>query len=390
MTKQVKILLIISALFTMALGLSNVFVNIFLWKKSNDFLTIAKYQLMHYTFTPISFIIAGWLSKKKNGIYALRIGVILFSAFFILILLAKDAITNYVFLFGALLGIASGFYWLAFQVLSFDFTCTTNRDTFNGYNGFMVSAAGAIAPLAAAYIIEKNQNLFGYYIVFFISLVLFIIQLLVSLMLRSETYGHRLIFKKIFGQNSVEWSNLRKAIGTWGLRDVVMIFIIQILIFQTTGSEMSLGKLSFLAFGISCVSYLLEQKFIKPKYRFISLHLGAIFLFIAVLGLVFRINYFTLLIYTIISSLFLPFFYVPMASFSFNTLSRHHEECYRIEYIINKEILLNTGRVFSILILIMLLTFFDNKFTLNYFLLFMACSQFVSLYFLRKIKTWSK
>lgn len=157
MSKKAKILLLISGLFTLSMGLSNVFVNIFLWKKSNDFIIIAKYNLMHYIFLPFSYIAAGWLSKRKNGVLALRFGIGFFILFFMSILLVKNDIVKYIYPIGILYGIAAGFYWLAFQVLAFDFTATNNRDTFNGFNGSICGIASAIAPFTGAYIIEKNQ-----------------------------------------------------------------------------------------------------------------------------------------------------------------------------------------------------------------------------------------
>lgn len=388
MSKEAKILLVISALFTMSIGLSNVFVNIFLWKESKDFILLAQYQLMQYLFTPLAFILAGWLSKLKNGIWALRIGVGLFALFFLIILFVRDAVIHYIYPFGILFGVASGFYWLSFHVLSFDFTSTKNRDTFNGFNGFMGSIAGSIAPLIAAYIIEKGQNSKGYFIVFLISLILFVVQIVVSLLLRTRNYKEKLNFKKMIAGNGSEWTNLRNAFGAWGLRDMTIIFIINILIYETTGSEVSLGKITFFASIVLGGAYLLEQKIIKPNKRLLSMHVGAIFLFVSVFGLVIQFNYPFLVAYMIVASFFTPFLYVPMASATFNTLDRHHEEALRIEYIINKEIFLNTGRCISILILIGLLSFSENERILNYFLLFIGLAQFISLYFIRKINTW--
>lgn len=388
MSKQAKILIIVSALFTMAMGLSNVFVNIYLWKESNDFVLIAKYQLMHFIFGPLAFIVAGKLSKRKNGVWSLRIGIVIFALFYLFILIMKDKVINYIYPLGILFGIGGGFYWLAFHVLSFDLTSTNNRDTFNGFNGFIASAAGSIAPLAGAFIIERSQNNKGYYIVFLISLILFVIQILVSILMHTKHYGEKLDMKKVIGKNGREWSNFRSATATWGLRDITIIFLINILIYETTGSEMSLGILSLVAGAISCGAFLIEQKIIKPKRRLFSMHLGAIFLLISVLGLVFDISYFFLVLFTVVNGLFIPFFLVPMTSGTFNTLNRNHEEAFRVEYIINKEIVLNIGRAVSTIILILLLTFIKNDRILNYFLLFIGSTQLISLYFLRKIKTW--
>lgn len=390
MSKKAKILLIVSALFTLSMGLSNVFVNIFLWKKSSDFIIIAKYNLMHYIFLPFSFLAAGWLSKKKNGVWALRIGVVLFILFFLLILLFRNNVLEYIYPIGILYGIAAGFYWLSFQVLTFDFTYTNNRDTFYGFNGCICGVANAISPITAAYIIERNKNMMGYSIVFAISLGLFIILTLVSLTLHSEDYGDRFEFKKILSKNGDEWGYFRKSIAAWGLRDVVIYFLIVILVYKTTGSEMALGKLTLIASLISSAAYAFEQMIIKPKRRLFSLHLGAIFMFISVSGMIIKINYATLTMYMMLSALFVPFFMVPVNSAAFNILTRNHDESMRIEYIVNREFALNLGRIISTSLLIGLLTFVKDKRVLNYFLIFIGCAQLISLYFLRKIKTWEE
>lgn len=388
MSKQAKILLVVSALFTMAMGLSNVFVNVLLWREAKDFILVAEYQLMHYIFTPLAFIAGGYLSKKKNGIWSLRVGISLFTMFFIVILFLGSSIARFVIPIGILFGIAAGFYWLAFQVLSFDFTGIDNRDTFNGFNGFMASLAGSTAPLIAAFIIEKNEGIKGYLIVFLISLILFVVMIVVSLTMRTKDDDDRLDFKRVFHSNNTEWHYLKLAVGSWGLRNVVIMFIITILIYQTTGSEMSLGKLTFFAGLVTCFAFWLVQKIVKPKHRLRSMHVGAFFLFISVLGIVVEINYWYLAFFMVVNGFFLPFFFVPVASATFNTLNHSHEEAYRIEYIINKEISLNIGRIISTVILILLLTFFEVHRTLNYFLLFIGAAQFLSLSFLRRIDTW--
>lgn len=388
MSKKAKILLVVSALFTLAMGLSNVFVNIFLWKKSNDFVLVALYNLMHYLFVPITFIFAGWLSKRKNGIWSLRLGVIFFAFFFGLILLIKENVTVYVLPLGILFGIAAGFYWLAFHVLSFDFTSTENRDTFNGFNGGIAGAAGAIAPFTASYIIKTSKNTTGYTIVFAISLALFVALILVSLLLRSEHYGKKLELRKLFHDNCEDWGILRKSIGSWGLRDVIITFIVTILIFKTTGSEWVLGKLTLYASLVSCTAFIIEQKVVKPKRRLLSMHMGAILMCIAVIGLVVKINYLSILLFLFIDAVFFPFFIVPLTSASFNIINRNHEEDLRVEYVINKEIVLNAGRIASSAVLILLLMFIKGERVLNYFLLFIGCAQLISLYFLRKLKVW--
>lgn len=390
MSKKTKLLLLVSGLFALAIGLSNVFVNVFLWKKSNDFVLIANYNLMHYIFAPIAFLIAGWISKRKNGIWSLRVGIVLFAIFFSLILLLQDQVQDYIYAFGILFGFAAGFYWLAFNVLSFDFTSTNNRDTFNGFYGSIIGVANALAPFSASFIIRQNNNSIGYTIVFALSLSLFIILILVSFLLRSEHYGEHLTFKKIYHSDKLKWKTIRKALIFWGFRDVIILFIISVLIFDTTGSEFALGILTLIAYLLSSIAHIAEQKFIKPKRRWISFHVGAIFLLISVLGLIFDINFYFLLIFIIIDAISMPFFLIPMTSATYNLIDKSKEKNLRTEYIINRELALNTGRIISISILISLLSFFNRERVLNYYLLLLGFTPLFSLYFLRKLDIWSQ
>lgn len=385
MSKEAKIILVISVLFTLAMGLSNIFVNIFLWKKSNNFVVIALYNLMHYIFVPIAFIAGGWLSKKKNGVWSLRLGIIFFIIFFGLTLYIKNNILSFIYPLGILFGIASGFYWLAYQVLSFDCTTEGNRDTFNGFNGCVGGGANALAPLLGGYIIQKAGNTTGYTIVFACSLILFVILILVSLLLKTKHYVDKLDIGHIWGSRHSDWAKFRKAIATWGLRDVVIGFLIVTLIFKSTGSELSVGKLSLLASIISSLAHLTQQKLIKPKLRLLSMYVGVTFMLFSILGLAWHIGYTTLLTYIIMDAIFAPFFLIPMSSASFNVISEYHEENLRIEYVINKEIVLNLGRIVSTLVLIGLLVFIKQTNILNYFLLFLGSTQIVSVFFLRQM-----
>jgi MFS transporter, YQGE family, putative transporter len=386
MCKESKMLLLISVIFTLAMGLSGIFINVFFFKETKSFIVVVIYNLMHYIFTPLSFIGAGWLSKKKNGIWSLRIGLVIFAIFFGLMLLIGSKGIFYICVLGIIFGIGAGFYWLAFHTLSFDYTTTNNRDTFNGYNGSCASISGAVAPISAGFLISSFQGFRGYYIVFGITLCLFVLLILISLFLKCQNYGSRLEYKSIFKGNSIEWNNIRIGTALWGFKDVVIAFILNILIIKTTGSEMSLGEFSLIAAVISSSSFILVQKIIKPNKRITSLFFGSVFSFMAIFGLFFKVTYSTLLIYTIMDAFFLPFYIIQLSSATFNVIDKSHKEELRVEYIINKELALNFGRLISALILIFLLTAFKNPRVLNCFLLFIGAAPLVSSFFLAKLK----
>lgn len=386
MCKEAKILLVVSTLFTFAVGLSGIFVNVFFWKQTSSFIVIVLFNLIQYLSTPFTFILGGVISKRKNGIWSLRIGLTMYAVSYAAILFFGKNGSYYIYLVGVLLGMAAGFYWLAFGTLSFDFTDTNNRDTFNGFNGSCAGVASAVAPITSAYIISRFTGIRGYSFVFISTLSLFIILILISLFLRCKSYGSRLNIKKAFSKNCDEWSMIRKATFFWGFRDVIITFLINILIIETTKSELSLGKLTLIGSLLTSGSYVLVQKIIKPPKRRLAVFLGTVGSFIAVLGVAFNITYRNLLFYVSMDAFFLPFFLIQMSSSTFNVINRAHDEDMRIEYMINKDIAINSGRSVSAVLLIILLTVFKNTSILRIYLVFIGMLPIISGYFLSRLK----
>ncbi len=386
MSKEAKILLVISALFTFAMGLSNIFVNVFFWKQTNDYIVIAIYHLTHYIFTPVTFILAGILAKKKNGIWALRIGLLAYSLFFIMILFLGGRGTYRIYLLGVIYGAATGFYWLAFNTLSFDFTHINNRDTWNGFNGCCCGITAAVSPMISAYIISSYSGIKGYNVVFAMTLATFVVLTAVSLLLRCRNYGYRLDHRRAYSRNNDEWGNIRLATALWGFRDVIIVFLVNILTIEVTGSEISLGKLTLASSLVSSASYVLVQKVIKPPRRRLAILLGVLGTSVAVLVLSANVAYGTLVFYIMMDAFFLPFFLIQLNSATFNVIDRNHENNMRIEYMINKDIVLNGGRIVSVLILIALLILFRPPEILRGYLILLGLVPIAAGYFLGKLR----
>lgn len=386
MCKEAKLLLILSIVFTLAMGISSIFVNVFFWRQTTSFIVIVIYNLLQYISVPLNFLLAGIIAKKKNGTWALRIGLGMFALFYVLILTIGSKGVIYIYMLGIINGIASGFYWLAFNILCFDFTDITNRDTFNGYNGSAAGIASALAPLLSGYIISRYGGIKGYNIVFGLTLSFLILLIFLSIKLKCKDCKGKLEFNRVFSKNCEEWQLIRRATLLWGFRDVILGFLVNILIIEVTKSELSLGTLSLIGSLLSSAGYMIVQKIIKPRRRIASIYIGTIFSFIAVLGISMKVNYNNLLIYTFLSSFFVPFFIIQLSSSTFNVIDRVHEEKLRIEYMINKDIAINSGRIISSVILLILLTAFKSGYTLKIYLLFIGFIPILSGYYLSKLK----
>lgn len=386
MCKNAKVLLFVSALYTFAMGLSNIFINVFFWRETNNFIVVATYNLIIHIVTPIIFILAGMLSKRKNAIWSMRLGLLLYSLFFGLVLFIGNKGIIYIYVLGIVCGIAAGFYWLAFNTLCFDFTDSSFRDTFNGFNGCFAGIATIIGPITSAYIISRFTGFTGYRIVFSITLAIFILLIFISVIFSSKNYSNKLNYKTVFFWNNDGWKTVSKSTFIWGFRDATIVLVINIMIVELLKSELTLGIFLLIASLVSAASYILVQKIIKPRKRRVSILIGTIGSFLAIWVLLPKISYISLLIYVVMDAFFIPFYMVQLSSSTFNVINRAHEEELRIEYMINRDIVLNSGRVLSTLVLIILLSVFKNSEILKVYLIFMGLSSLGAGFFLRKLK----
>lgn len=386
MSKNAVTLLVVSTLYSFAMGLSNIFINVFFWRETNNFIVVATYNLIIHIVTPIMFIFAGMLSKRKNGIWSMRLGLLIYSLFFSLILLIGNKGIIYIYLLGMVCGIAAGFYWLAFNTVCFDITDSSFRDTFNGFNGCLSGIATIIGPITAAFIISRFKGFTGYRIVFSITLIIFILLIFISAKFSCKSYSDKLNFSVVFHGNNSEWNTVAKSTFVWGFRDATIILVVNIMIIEILKSELTLGVFILIASLTSAGSFILVQKIIKPRKRKLSILIGTTGSFIAVWALIIKTSYISLFIYTVIEAFFLPFYMVQLSSATFNVINQAHEEKLRIEYMINRDIVLNSGRIISTALLIFMLIVFKNSQALKLYLVLMGVSSLAAGHFLKKLK----
>lgn len=170
---------------------------------------------------------------------------------------------------GALLGVGYGFYWLAYNVLTFEITEPETRDFFNGFLGTLSSAGGMVGPVLAGSIISRFESFVGYSIIFAVSLGLFTIAVLLSLMLKRRPAHGQYFLKRIWKERKTNqnWNRITIAHFFQGLREGVFVFVISVFVFISTGSEFSLGTYGLVNSGISFIGYSLASRLIKQEFR---------------------------------------------------------------------------------------------------------------------------
>ena len=383
--KDTRLLLVINGLFTIAVGLSNTFVNVFIWRIKKDLGAIGLFNLFIYIFLPLTFILAGYISKKRDGVFSLRLGIIFHTLFFLVILIAREESVGFLVPLGSLLGIAGGFYWLGFHLLSFDLTNELNRDTFNSYNGLLGSLGGMTAPLIAGFVIVRMMGLSGYYLIFGITLLIFLLIVLISSLLHTRNYQGAFQLYNVIKESSSNWQYLIIGFFFFGIRKGVFMFIINLITYIISESELTVGTITLLGGIVAMLSYQLIERVMKPDKRILFIRLGTTMMFIAVLSLLGPINLISMIVFVSLVSFFYPFFIVPFNSAGYNLIDQNKQTKQRIELIVYRELALNLGRVIGIIAFILTVNNSKEIAHLKTFLLMFGSSPLLIPFLLRGI-----
>lgn len=388
LTRDLRLLLMIGGLYSLSVALSSTFVNIYLWKQSGQFSDLALYNLSIVVLQPLTFILAGRWAKKVDRVIVLRIGVIFLAVFYLTVLFTGTHASKYLLLLGSLLGIGYGFYWLAYNVLTFEITEPETRDFFNGFLGTLSSTGGMIGPIAAGFIITRLEKFTGYSVVFGLSLTLFAIAVFLSFSLKPRPANGKYCFQRILQERKKNdnWRLVTNAHFFQGLREGTFLFVISVFVYVSSGSELALGTYGLINSGISFVAYYLASRLIKKNDRKKAIFLGGIVLYAAIFLIVWDLNFAKLIIYAAVIAVAYPILLVPYISTTYDVIGTGWKAAeMRIEYIVVREIFLNLGRIVSIISFLVAITFFNEEKSIPVLLLILGAGHTCIYLFIKNV-----
>ncbi|MGG3574748.1 MFS transporter [Bacillus gobiensis] len=387
--QDLLLLLSVGGLYSLSIALSNTFVNIYLWKQSGQFVDLAIYNLSSVIFEPIAFLLAGWWAKRIDRVIILRLGIVFLAAFYLIVLGAGEVASANLVMLGSVLGIGSGFYWLAYNVLTFEVTEPETRDFFNGFLGVLASFAGMIGPVVAGFVISRLQDNNGYNLIFSLSLGLFLLAVIMSFFLKRREAHGRFLFKKIWEERNhdKDWGRITNAHFFQGVREGIYVFIISVFVFISTGSELALGTFGLVNSAVSFVAYYLAARMIKKHTRKKAIFFGGMLLYSSLFLILFTMSYPTLLLYGIAISIGYPLVLVPYISMTYDVIGKaRNARKARIEYIVIRELFLNFGRICSILIFLLLVLLLNEEIGIPVSLVILGTGYAVIYYYVKDIQ----
>ena len=261
------LLLLIGGLYTLAISLSNTFVNIYLWKQTQNYVNLGLYNLASVVLQPLTFLV-GEISETYRSLDFItnRVGTL---AIFYRCLSSREKCFSVYSINGGSFRSRIRFYWLAFNLLTFEITEPETRDFFNGFLGLLTSFSGMIGPIATGYTISRMEKWSGYTVIFFLSLVLFAIAVVLSFFLSKRECEGRYEIVQVLKERRIDknWGKITRAHFFQGLREGTFIFVISVYVYLATNSEFALGKYSLVNSAVSFVCYYLVARMLKKEWR---------------------------------------------------------------------------------------------------------------------------
>lgn len=359
---QLRLFLCIQLLVAIASSFSGLFVNVFLWKVDQNLLTIAYFNMTLSASIMLMMFPAGWLGRRLNSVWCLRVAMALFSIFYYLIFALQNNAPKYIFLLGFLQGSAIAFYALAMHVIAYDHSHNDNRSRYFGWSSFIGTLGNMIPPLVSGWIITQYRQMQGYQIIFFVSLLLFALACFTSLFLAGrgqKTTGSLLSVMKRGGRN---WRNVQIANGVYGLHDGVMWFLLQLIAYWILKDELRMGMYTTVASILSLFAAIYVGKKMGSLNRIHYFLIGAIGVGLGHILLSFNFTVIGFTVYTLLVTVFTNFYSIPYNSITFEVIGRDPQsEERRVDYIVSREIPIGFGRLLSVSAFIALHDLFDNQ-----------------------------
>jgi YQGE family putative transporter len=252
-----------------------------------------------------------------------------------------------------------GFFFFGYHILTFDYTSTANRDSFYANTSIISGASSLLGPLTAGLVINYfKKDLSGYYIIFACSLMLFITAVALSFSMKSKPIKKPYKIEDLIFTKNKKWQDTMIAYLFLSGKDTIAAFLIGVLVFKSTGSELSLGKFASLVAVATIATSWLLGKFSKPHTRQGYVLTGAILAFAAAFLLLYKINFTTLLIYGIIGAVADYLVRIPISAHALDVISLDANANERkMEYIVARDIPIAAGRIIMLVVFVLFLQY---------------------------------
>ncbi len=350
-----------------------IFMNVYIWKLTNDFRVVAFFNLFYYLTHATSFLVFSNFIKKGNIHFPRKAGLVGHIFVFLIIGMLKENIVSYLVFLAIFKGFFSGLYWSSYHVFRFDLSNHKNRGNFIGIEKASKILINIVVPSFGGFVIAMNFGGLGYSNVFFLGAIFFICSFFLgNIDFKPQDLGKFHPIKTLHQlkkHKNILKSLLVGVLANLGRSGPLLVTLLPVLIFNESNSELQLGGwLSFFSI-LAILTALGIGKFVNHKYYRKFIVIGGLCFVAMVLALIIWPFSLMLFFFGAFSGIFTLFLDIPRRAISDNLI--HHMDNYskhRMEYMAIREFSsIGVGRVLSYVLLLFVVDL--SVYQLKYFLL---------------------
>lgn len=369
----------------------SLFFNIYILKiVNNDLNFILKYTMYSVILgLIIEYIILKKInSKNAKSIY--RISFPLLTMCIIILLMFKENIVKYIYLFKTLHTLATICYAAPYELILIGSNNNKNMSNFLANLNIIESITAILTPIFSGFIIEKLS-----YNIFFILLIIeTLIIIIVSLNIKDFTVNDKKLNMKAYWNKSKNKSHLSNIYKCMFFRRIssqgAIVELLPIVLFLRLGTEFSLGSYNSLFAIISIISLQILKMINNKNINKIFYPYLAVAIFISSLFVVFNTSFIVLIIYYILMHSFGKIIESEACSYVYSSIKVDGLEEYKKEHIMTFNIYMTTGQIISYSLVFVLYNYFYNVNILSIAISILMFFLIIATVYLKKTQEYMK
>ena len=301
-----KVLFILRVLKNIIANFVDVFLVLyFLDVSDKNILPLGIYKLVAIIAIYSVILLVRNFAKSKHRVNLMRIGIVLDFVYFLIIILLKDKVVDYIYLVGLLYGLEEGFYYSVYNILESDGVKNEERAKFTGTYTATESILSIIFPLIFGSLIYATGFLKSLIAVF----IIVIIRIILSFIYKDTN------IPKANKTNMKKYLELTKKDRRFKQMYIVDFFngivyseaafsyIFTIYIIKVFSNSFSLGVFTSIFSIITFFTGILFAKFIKSKYYTRAIKVSMIFTLLSLLLMIFNCNAVTIVLFNLFQTI---------------------------------------------------------------------------------------
>ncbi len=367
----------------------SLFFNIYILKiVNNDMNFILKYTIYSVFLSVILEYILLKIINSKNAGIIYRLSFVLSAISIFLLIIFKENIVKYIYLFKTLDTMKSLFYAVPYELIIIGSNTNKSMSSYLANLNILENITAILTPMFSGFIIEK----FSYNVLFITLGLETLLIIAISMKIKDFTVQDSKMKIKEFWKIAKEKTHLKDIYKCMFFRRIssqgAMTELLPIVLFLRLGTEMSFGSYNTLFAVISIISLQIlkiinSKKVNKKFYPYM-----AIIIFVSSLLVVFNSSFVTLLIYYILMNSFGTIIESESCSAIYSSIKVDNLEQYRKEHMMVFNIYMFVGQVISYSLVYVLYNYFYNVNILSISISILMFFLIIATIYLRKTEQY--